>query len=124
VDTHGGPASGGRLVGRDGTPLDLDGFKTTIDVYLTGVFNVMRLAAGAMARQEPLDGARGVIVNTASIAAYEGQIGQLPYAAAYRPSCRASARTSYCRPHGQRDYSVTLAAQRDCSVTLAGRLMR
>ena len=82
VDAHGGPASGGRLVGKDGTPLDLDGFKTTIDVYLTGVFNVMRLTAAAMARQEPIDGARGVIINTASIAAYEGQIGQLPYAAA------------------------------------------
>ena len=82
VDAHGGPASGGRLVGKDGSPLDLDGFKTTIDVYLTGVFNVLRLAAAAMARQEPIDGARGVIVNTASIAAYEGQIGQLPYAAA------------------------------------------
>ncbi|MBV8181953.1 MAG: SDR family oxidoreductase [Mycobacterium sp.] len=82
VDAHGGPASGGRLVGKDGTALDLDGFKTTIDVYLTGVFNVLRLAAAAMARQEPVDGARGVIINTASIAAYEGQIGQLPYAAA------------------------------------------
>jgi NAD(P)-dependent dehydrogenase (short-subunit alcohol dehydrogenase family) len=82
VDAHGGPASGGRLVGKDGSPLDLDGFKTTIDVYLTGVFNVLRLAAAAMARQEPVDGGRGVIVNTASIAAYEGQIGQLPYAAA------------------------------------------
>ncbi|WP_427917649.1 SDR family NAD(P)-dependent oxidoreductase [Streptomyces sp. cg40] len=82
VDAHGGPASGGRLVGKDGSPLDLAGFRTTIDVYLTGVFNVMRLAAAAMARQEPLDGGRGVIVSTASIAAYEGQIGQLPYAAA------------------------------------------
>ena len=82
VDTHGGPATGGRLVGKDGEPLDLDGFRTTIEVYLTGVFNVMRLAAAAIARQEPVDGSRGVIVNTASIAAYEGQIGQLPYAAA------------------------------------------
>lgn len=82
VDAHGGPASGGRLVGKDGTPLDLDGFKTTIEFYLTAVFNVMRLTAAAMARQEPVDGARGVIINTASIAAYEGQIGQLPYSAA------------------------------------------
>jgi NAD(P)-dependent dehydrogenase (short-subunit alcohol dehydrogenase family) len=82
VAAHGVPASGGRLVGKDGTPLDLAGFRATIDVYLTGVFNVMRLAAAAMARQEPVDGARGVIINTASIAAYEGQIGQLPYAAA------------------------------------------
>ncbi|KOU58916.1 3-hydroxy-2-methylbutyryl-CoA dehydrogenase [Streptomyces sp. MMG1533] len=84
VDAHGGPASGGRLVGRDGDPLGLAGFRQTVDIYLTGVFNVMRLAAAAMARQEPVDGdgGRGVIVNTASIAAYEGQIGQLPYAAA------------------------------------------
>ena len=82
VDAHGGPASGGRLVGKDGSPLDLAGFRTTIEVYLTGVFNVMRLAAAAIARQEPAEGGRGVIVSTASIAAYEGQIGQLPYAAA------------------------------------------
>ncbi|MEU4810120.1 SDR family NAD(P)-dependent oxidoreductase [Nocardia fluminea] len=83
VDTHGGPASGGRLVGKDGTPLALDGFRTTIEFYLTAVFNVLRLSAAAIAKQEPLDeGSRGVIVNTASIAAYEGQIGQLPYAAA------------------------------------------
>ena len=84
VDVHGGPASGGRLVGRDGEPLDLAGFRRTVDIYLTGVFNVLRLAAAAMARQEPVDedGGRGVVVNTASIAAYEGQIGQLPYAAA------------------------------------------
>ncbi|MER6813402.1 SDR family NAD(P)-dependent oxidoreductase [Spirillospora sp. NPDC000708] len=84
VDAHGGPASGGRLVGKDGSPLDLAGFRTTIEVYLTGVFNVMRLAAAAIGKQEPTseDGARGVIVNTASIAAYEGQIGQIPYAAA------------------------------------------
>lgn len=84
VDTHGGPATGGRLVGRDGEPMDLAGFRQTIDFYLTAVFNVMRLTAAAIARQEPVgdDRARGVIVNTASIAAYEGQIGQLPYAAA------------------------------------------
>ncbi|MEV6221089.1 SDR family NAD(P)-dependent oxidoreductase [Nocardia fluminea] len=83
VDTHGGPASGGRLVGKDGSPLALDGFRTTIEFYLTAVFNVLRLSAAAIAKQEPLDeGSRGVIVNTASIAAYEGQIGQLPYAAA------------------------------------------
>jgi len=82
VDAHGGPASGGRLVGKDGSPLDLDGFKKTIEFYLTAVFNVMRLSAAAIGRQEPIDGARGVIINTASIAAFEGQIGQLPYSAA------------------------------------------
>jgi NAD(P)-dependent dehydrogenase (short-subunit alcohol dehydrogenase family) len=86
VDCHGGPAAGGRLIGRDGSPMGLDGFRTTLDYYLTAVFNVMRLAGAAIARQEPMEGeageGRGVIVNTASIAAYEGQIGQLPYAAA------------------------------------------
>jgi NAD(P)-dependent dehydrogenase (short-subunit alcohol dehydrogenase family) len=83
VDTHGGPAKGGRLVGKDGSPLALDGFKITIEFYLTAVFNVMRLAAAAMAKTEPLEeGARGVIINTASIAGYEGQIGQLNYSAA------------------------------------------
>ncbi len=83
VDTHGGPASGGRLVGKDGSPLALEGFRTTIEFYLTAVFNVLRLTAAAIARTEPLEeGGRGVIVNTASIAGYEGQIGQLPYSAA------------------------------------------
>ncbi|MER7180169.1 SDR family oxidoreductase [Streptomyces hyaluromycini] len=84
VDCHGGPAAGGRLVGRDGSPLGLAAFRTTVDVYLTGVFNVLRLAAAAIARTAPAgeDGERGVIVTTSSIAAYEGQIGQLPYAAA------------------------------------------
>jgi len=83
VDTHGGPAGGGRLVGKDGSPMAMEAFTTTITYYLTAVFNVMRLAAAAMARQEPDEnGARGVIINTASIAAYEGQVGQLPYSAA------------------------------------------
>jgi NAD(P)-dependent dehydrogenase (short-subunit alcohol dehydrogenase family) len=82
VDAHGGPASGGRLIGKDGEPLDLAGFRQTIEIYLTGVFNVLRLAAAAIAKTEAVEGDRGVIINTASIAAYEGQIGQLPYAAA------------------------------------------
>jgi NAD(P)-dependent dehydrogenase (short-subunit alcohol dehydrogenase family) len=83
VDTHGGFASGGRVVDRSGAPLDLDGFRRTIDAYLTGTFNVLRLAAAAMSAGEPdANGNRGVIITTASIAGYEGQIGQLPYAAA------------------------------------------
>ena len=83
VDVHGGPAAGGRLLAKDGTAMGIDGFRTTIESYLISVFNVMRLAAEAIARQEPAgDGGRGVIINTASIAAYEGQIGQLPYSAA------------------------------------------
>jgi NAD(P)-dependent dehydrogenase (short-subunit alcohol dehydrogenase family) len=83
VDTHGGFAIGGRVVDRSGQPLDLEGFRGTIDAYLTGTFNVLRLAAAAMTATEPYgEGQRGVIITTASIAAYEGQIGQLPYAAA------------------------------------------
>ncbi|MEU0542910.1 SDR family NAD(P)-dependent oxidoreductase [Nocardia sp. NPDC005978] len=83
VDTHGGPASGGRLVGRDGSALGLDGFRTTIEFYLTAVFNVLRLSAAAIAKSEPLEeDQRGIIINTASIAAFEGQVGQVPYAAA------------------------------------------
>ncbi len=71
-----------RTVGRQGEPHDLEAFKTVVNVNLIGTFNVMRLAAGAIARTEPgEDGERGVVVNTASIAAYEGQIGQISYSA-------------------------------------------
>ena len=83
VDVHGGPAAGGRLLAKDGSAMGIDGFRTTIESYLISVFNVMRLAAEAIARQEPLEhGERGVIINTASIAAYDGTIGQAAYAAA------------------------------------------
>ncbi len=83
VSAHGGPVAVGRVVARDGTPLSLDGFRRTIDAYLTGTFNVLRLSAAAMAATEPDDrGNRGVVISTASIAAYEGQVGQSPYAAA------------------------------------------
>ena len=83
VNAHGGDGSGGRLVNKDGVPLPLDGFKRTVEVYLTGTFNVMRLAAAAMVGSEPEgESGRGVIITTASIAAFEGQIGQVPYAAA------------------------------------------
>jgi NAD(P)-dependent dehydrogenase (short-subunit alcohol dehydrogenase family) len=62
---------------------DLETFQRTININLVGTFNVLRLAAERMAAQDPVDasGQRGVIVNTASIAAFEGQIGQLAYAA-------------------------------------------
>jgi NAD(P)-dependent dehydrogenase (short-subunit alcohol dehydrogenase family) len=69
-----------RVVGREG-PMPLDHFRRVVDVNLVGTFNVLRLAAARMAAVEPVDGERGVIVNTASIAAYEGQVGQTPYAA-------------------------------------------
>ncbi len=74
-----GPA--GRIVGRDG-PMPLDDFAKVIQVNLIGTFNILRLAAAGMADREPnADGERGVIINTASIAAFEGQIGQAAYAA-------------------------------------------
>lgn len=76
-----GIASGEKTVGRDG-PHRLDSFKRTIDINLVGTFNVLRLAAAEMSNNEPdADGARGVIVNTASIAAFDGQMGQASYAA-------------------------------------------
>ena len=75
-----GVATPGRVIGRGG-PLALDTFRTVVDINLVGTFNVMRLAAAAMLGNEPVDGDRGVIVNTASIAAYDGQIGQAAYAA-------------------------------------------
>ena len=74
---------GGRTVGRDGTPHDKDAFVGTMEMNAFGTFNVTRLAAAAMAANEPDEhGQRGVVVNTASIAGIEGQTGQLAYAAA------------------------------------------
>lgn len=70
-----------RTIKRDGTPHPLDIFKTVIEVNLFGTFNLVRFAASAMSQQEPLEGERGVIVNTASVAAFDGQIGQIAYAA-------------------------------------------
>ena len=64
-------------------PFPLDEFQRTISVNLIGTFNVMRLAAEVMASQDPVseDGERGVVINTASVAAFEGQVGQLAYSA-------------------------------------------
>ena len=69
-----------RVLARDGAPHDFDAFRWVVGVNLFGTFNVLRLAAAAIASTDPLDhGERGVIVNTASIAAYDGQIGQVAY---------------------------------------------
>ena len=71
-----------RLIGKDGTPMPLEDFERVIRVNLIGTFNAIRLAAAEMVKLEPLaDGERGVIVNTASVAAYDGQVGQEAYAA-------------------------------------------
>jgi len=71
---------GERLVGRSG-PHDLDRFRKVIDVNLIGTFNMLRFAAAAMQGNEPVEDERGVLINTASIAATDGQIGQIAYAA-------------------------------------------
>lgn len=72
-----------RTLARDGTPHDLDAFRRVVELNLVGSFNVSRLAAAAMSENEPDDsGERGILVHTASIAAFEGQIGQVAYAAA------------------------------------------
>lgn len=74
-----GPAH--RVLARDGSPADLAPFRAVVEVNLVGTFNVLRLAAAAMATHEPIGEERGVIVNTASAAAFDGQIGQAAYAA-------------------------------------------
>lgn len=72
-----------RIVNRKGQPMELDHFRKIIEVNLIGTFNTLRLAAAAMSKLEPTgeDGLKGVIVNTASVAGYEGQIGQAAYTA-------------------------------------------
>ena len=79
---YAGIGTPGRTIGRDG-PLPLEYFKRVVDVNLVGTFNVIRLAAEQMAKHDPVtdDGCRGVIINTASVAAFEGQIGQAAYSA-------------------------------------------
>ena len=115
-----------RIVGRDG-PMPLNEFQQVISVNLIGTFNVMRLAAGEMATLDTLDdNERGVIISTASIAAFEGQIGQAAYAASKggvvaltvpaAPNSLSSAFESW-RLH--RDYS-----ERRCYVGCRERLKR
>lgn len=83
VNVAGGGVGGGRTVSRDGTPHDKAAFVKTMEMNAVGTFNVTRLAAAAMASNEPdAGGERGVVVNTASIAGMEGQAGQVAYAAA------------------------------------------
>ena len=74
-----GVATPGRVLGHKG-PLPLETYKTVIDINLVGTFNVLRLAAAAMVDNEPVDGERGVVIMTASIAAWDGQVGQAAYA--------------------------------------------
>jgi NAD(P)-dependent dehydrogenase (short-subunit alcohol dehydrogenase family) len=77
-----GIAIGSRTVDRDGSPANLDAFITVVTVNLVGTYNVSSQAAAGMATNDPLEfGERGAIVNTASVAAFEGQIGQTAYSA-------------------------------------------
>jgi NAD(P)-dependent dehydrogenase (short-subunit alcohol dehydrogenase family) len=71
----------GRVLTRDGEPIDLERFELVVRVNLIGTFNVIRIAAARMVLQEPEGEERGVIVNTASVAAFDGQIGQAAYSA-------------------------------------------
>lgn len=71
-----------RLVERDGSPGSLEMYEQIVRINLIGTYNVLRLAAARMARNEIVDEERGVCVLTASVAAYEGQVGQIPYASA------------------------------------------
>ncbi|MES2272289.1 MAG: SDR family NAD(P)-dependent oxidoreductase [Pseudomonadota bacterium] len=76
---RGGPI---RVVDREGNPGSLETYEMVVRINLIGSFNVLRLGAARMARNEPVDGERGVVILTASVAAFEGQIGQIPYASA------------------------------------------
>jgi len=71
----------GRVISGKGAVMPLDQFTKVVTVNLIGTFNVIRLAAERIAKNEPVDGERGVIVNTASVAAFEGQVGQAAYSA-------------------------------------------
>jgi NAD(P)-dependent dehydrogenase (short-subunit alcohol dehydrogenase family) len=75
-----GVATPGRVIGKRGV-LPLANFRTVIEINLIGTFNLLRLAANAMIGNEPSDGDRGVVIMTASVAAYDGQIGQAAYSA-------------------------------------------
>jgi NAD(P)-dependent dehydrogenase (short-subunit alcohol dehydrogenase family) len=75
-----GVATPGRVISKHGV-LPLETFRTVIDINLVGTFNVLRLAAATMIENEPLDGDRGLVIMTASVAAFDGQIGQAAYAA-------------------------------------------
>ena len=76
-----GIAPAAKILGRDGV-MPLEAFSKVVQVNLIGSFNILRLAAADMAQREPnADGERGVVINTASLAAYEGQIGQAAYSA-------------------------------------------
>jgi NAD(P)-dependent dehydrogenase (short-subunit alcohol dehydrogenase family) len=83
VIVHGGPAAAARIVNRQGQPYPTATFARTVDIFLTATYRVLSKSAAAMSRNDPLDSnQRGVIITTASIAGFEGQVGQSDYSAA------------------------------------------
>lgn len=83
VIVHGGPAAGKRIINRAGEPYPVATFRRTVEIFLVGTYHVLSKAASAMSRNEPLEsGQRGVVITTASIAGFEGQVGQSDYSAA------------------------------------------
>ena len=116
----GGGGIAARTIARDGTPHDLDAFRRTVELNLVGSFNVLRLAAAEMAKNEPGDdGERGAVVLTASIAGYEGQIGQIAYGSAKAGVIGMTiiaARDLVVRRHpGQHDRARAPSRPRRCS---------
>lgn len=91
-----------RIVDRDGAPFPLDQFNDVIQLNLVGTFNALRLAAERMARNQETGGERGAIVMTASVAAFEGQIGQIAYTA----SKAAIAGMTLCAARDLADYRI------------------
>ncbi len=122
-----------RTVSREGEPHDLDLFQKIVAVNLVGTFNVLRLGAAAMMKNEPdADGQRGVIVNTASVAAFDGQVGQVAYAAskgaiaamtlpAARDLCRAGIRVMTVAP-GTFDTPMLAGLPEKARVSLAAAI--
>jgi len=83
VIAHGSAGGGGRTLDKESNPIAQDVFMGVVNIFLGATYNVLRLAASAIAKTEPMtDGERGVIINTASIAAFDGTIGQAAYSAA------------------------------------------
>jgi NAD(P)-dependent dehydrogenase (short-subunit alcohol dehydrogenase family) len=77
-----GIGTAGKVLGKDNVPLELESFRRVVEINLIGTFNVIRLAAAKLVKNEPNnEGERGVIINTASVAAFDGQIGQPAYSA-------------------------------------------
>ena len=102
-----GVADAARTVGKQG-PFPLDQFRKVIDINLIGTFNVMRLAAVKMAANQLIseESGRGVIINTASVAAFEGQMGQAAYSASQSRRCRSDPAScpGSCQPENTLQY--------------------